>query len=87
MQNIIILFWKYLVEAWLNLFWEFINGKLFAVCIGGDREYVDVRDKSSLCSVVYMPQSNGVSTETQLHPLKLNVQIRRKHILLCDPLR
>jgi hypothetical protein len=28
-QNIIILFWKYLVdirsEAWLNLFWEYIN--------------------------------------------------------------
>jgi hypothetical protein len=34
-QNIIILFWKYLVdiesEAWLNLFWQYINGKLFAV--------------------------------------------------------
>ncbi len=34
-QNIIILFWKYLVdirsEPWLNLFWEYINGKLFAV--------------------------------------------------------
>jgi hypothetical protein len=34
-QNIIILFWKYLVdirsEVWLNLFWEYINGKLFAV--------------------------------------------------------
>ncbi len=34
-QNIIILFWKYVVdirsEAWLNLFWEYINGKLFAV--------------------------------------------------------
>jgi hypothetical protein len=34
-QNIIILFWKYLVdirsEAWLNLIWEYINGKLFAV--------------------------------------------------------
>jgi hypothetical protein len=33
-QNIIILFWKYLVdirsESWLNLFWENINGKLFA---------------------------------------------------------
>jgi hypothetical protein len=33
--NIIILFWKYLVdircEAWLNLFWEHINRKLFAV--------------------------------------------------------
>ncbi len=30
-----ILFWKYLVdmrsETWLNLFWEYINGKLFAV--------------------------------------------------------
>jgi hypothetical protein len=34
-QNIIILFWKYLVdiksEDWLNLSWEHINGKLFAV--------------------------------------------------------
>jgi hypothetical protein len=36
-QNIIFLFLKYLVgftyrsEAWLNLFWEYINGKLFAV--------------------------------------------------------
>jgi hypothetical protein len=34
-QDIIILFWKYLVdirtEAWLNQFWECINGKLFAV--------------------------------------------------------
>jgi hypothetical protein len=34
-QNIAILFWKYLVcirsEAWLNLVWEYINGKLFAV--------------------------------------------------------
>jgi hypothetical protein len=32
-QNIIVLFWKYLVdirsEAWLNLFWEYINGNLF----------------------------------------------------------
>ncbi len=31
----VILFWKYLVdirrEAWLNLFWEHINGKLFAL--------------------------------------------------------
>jgi hypothetical protein len=34
-QDILILFWKYLVdirsEAWLNLFWEYINGKLVAV--------------------------------------------------------
>ncbi len=34
-HNIIILFWNYAVdirkEAWLNLFWEYINGKLFAV--------------------------------------------------------
>ena len=34
-QNIIILFWKYLVdvrsEAWLNLFWEYIKGILFEV--------------------------------------------------------
>jgi hypothetical protein len=34
-QNIIILFCKYLADlrsvAWQNLFWEFINGKLFAV--------------------------------------------------------
>ena len=34
-QNITIMFWKYLVdiesEAWLNLFWQYINGKLFAV--------------------------------------------------------
>jgi hypothetical protein len=34
-QNIIILLWKYLVdirsEAWLNLFWEYIKGILFAV--------------------------------------------------------
>jgi hypothetical protein len=34
-QNIIILFWKYLVdvrnEAWLNLVWEYMNGKWFAV--------------------------------------------------------
>jgi hypothetical protein len=32
-QNIIIMFWKYLVdirsEVWLNLFWEYINAKLF----------------------------------------------------------
>jgi hypothetical protein len=34
-RNITILFWKYLVdisnEAWQNLFWEYINVKLFAV--------------------------------------------------------
>jgi hypothetical protein len=34
-QNIMILFWKYLVdirsEARLNLFWEYINEKLFVV--------------------------------------------------------
>ncbi len=34
-KKFIILFWKSLVEirseAWLNLFWEYINGKLFAV--------------------------------------------------------
>jgi hypothetical protein len=34
-RNIIILFCKYLAdiisEAWLNLVWEHINGKLFAV--------------------------------------------------------
>ncbi len=34
-QNVIILFWKYLVdiksEAWLNLFGKYINGKLFAM--------------------------------------------------------
>jgi hypothetical protein len=34
-QNFMIRFWKYLVdirsEAWLNLFWEYINGKLLAV--------------------------------------------------------
>ncbi len=34
-QNIIILLQKYLVdirsEAWLNLFWEYINGNIFAV--------------------------------------------------------
>jgi hypothetical protein len=34
-NNIMILFWKYLVdirsEAWLNLFGEYINRKLFAV--------------------------------------------------------
>jgi hypothetical protein len=38
-QSFIILFWKYLVdtgnEAWLNLFWDYINGKLFAVCCKG----------------------------------------------------
>jgi hypothetical protein len=36
-QNITIQFWKYLVdsrsEAWLNIFWEHINGKVFAVYI------------------------------------------------------
>jgi hypothetical protein len=37
-QNIIILFWKYLVsifrsKAWRKLFWEYINGKLFAVYV------------------------------------------------------
>jgi hypothetical protein len=52
MENIIILFWKYLVdirsEAWLNLFWENINGKFFAVCIRGDSQYVDVNDESIL---------------------------------------
>jgi hypothetical protein len=35
-QNVIILFWKYLVdirsEAWQKLFWEHINRNLFAVC-------------------------------------------------------
>jgi hypothetical protein len=35
-QNIIILYWRYFddirSEAWLNLSWEYINGKLFAVC-------------------------------------------------------
>jgi hypothetical protein len=35
-QNIIIMIWKYLAdiirsEAWLNLFWEYINRRLFAV--------------------------------------------------------
>ncbi len=34
-QNIIILFWKYLVdigsEAWLNLVGQYVNEKLFAV--------------------------------------------------------
>jgi hypothetical protein len=34
-SRLIILIWKYLLdirsEAWLNLFWEYINGKLFAV--------------------------------------------------------
>jgi hypothetical protein len=38
-QNIIILFWKYLVdfsgEAWLHLLWEYINGKLFTVRVAG----------------------------------------------------
>ena len=36
-QNIIILFWQYLVDiwskTWQNLFWEYINGKLFAMLI------------------------------------------------------
>jgi hypothetical protein len=45
LQNFIILFWKYIVdirrEAWLHLFWEYINGKLFAVygeqaCLPGE---------------------------------------------------
>jgi hypothetical protein len=34
-QSIIVLFWKYLVDirskTWLNLFWVYINGKLFSV--------------------------------------------------------
>jgi hypothetical protein len=34
-QHIIIQFWKYFVdirsEVWLNLFWEYICGKLFAI--------------------------------------------------------
>jgi hypothetical protein len=34
-KNILILLWKYLddarSEAWLNLFWEYIQGKFFAV--------------------------------------------------------
>ncbi len=34
-QDTIILFWKYFVDtrskAWLNLFWEYINGKMVAV--------------------------------------------------------
>jgi len=44
-ENIMYLFWKYLVdlrsEAWLNLFWEYINGKLFAVYIDGAIPSVD----------------------------------------------
>ncbi len=36
-QNIIILFWKHLVntksEAWLDFFWKYINGKLSAMLI------------------------------------------------------
>jgi hypothetical protein len=37
--NILILFWNYLIDirseawAWLNLFWDYIYGKLFAVYI------------------------------------------------------
>jgi len=48
-QNIIILFWKYLVdfrsEAWLHLFWEYINGKFFTVrgAGGGGCIYKKVR--------------------------------------------
>jgi hypothetical protein len=38
-QNIIIRFYKYIVdfrsEAWLNLVWEYINGKLFTVRVAG----------------------------------------------------
>jgi hypothetical protein len=34
-QNMVILFCKYFAdirsEAWLNLFWEYVNGNLFAV--------------------------------------------------------
>jgi hypothetical protein len=34
-ESMIIMFWKYFVdissEAWLNLFWEYVNRKLFAV--------------------------------------------------------
>jgi hypothetical protein len=37
-KKIIIMIWKYLFdirsEAWLNLFWEYMNGKLFAVPSG-----------------------------------------------------
>jgi len=47
-QSIIILVWQYLVdigsEAWLNIFREYINGKLFAVL------YVKIR-LASLLSV------------------------------------
>jgi hypothetical protein len=43
-QNITILFWKYLVdirsEAWLNLFGEYINRKLFAVWLMLRRQYL-----------------------------------------------
>jgi hypothetical protein len=35
LQSIIILFWKYLFYGpWLNLFWEYINGKLICSVVG-----------------------------------------------------
>jgi hypothetical protein len=43
-QIIIFMFWKNLANfrsvAWLNLFWENIDGKLFAVC---DDSYLHTR--------------------------------------------
>jgi hypothetical protein len=41
-HNRIILVWKYLFnissEAWLNIFWEYINGKLYAVLINTSKK-------------------------------------------------
>jgi hypothetical protein len=49
---IIIVFCKYLVdfksEAWVNLFWEYINGKLFAV--QAEPQGADPHPPSSTCS-------------------------------------
>ncbi len=62
-KNIIILFLKYLAdiirsEAWLNLFWEYINGKLFAM-----REFL-----YPFQYVIHVPQN------LHSHPLEWEIQ-------------
>jgi hypothetical protein len=48
-KNIIILFWKYLVdirsEAGLNHFWEYIDGKLFAMHSSRKRRITRIQRK------------------------------------------
>jgi hypothetical protein len=64
--------WKYLVnirsETWLKLFWEYINGKLFAVYWGGCLAF-------KLLSVLGEIESCG---EANLHTLKRAINIDMK---------